>query len=246
MKAIILAAGVGQRLSSRHNEPKCLLQLGGKSLFERHLESLRACGIQEMVICVGYQAAKIEAEIQRLAAGQFCRTVYNDAFERGSSVSLWCMRHHLRDDDTLLMDADVLYNLSILERLTKTTRANCFLLDREFEAGDEPVKLCISNGRLVEFRKQLDPALDYDQCGESVGFFRLSPTMGARLALTLEDYYENQRYDEPYEEALRDILLQYPDEFSYEDVTGNPWIEIDFPEDVDRARDVILPRLKDG
>jgi choline kinase len=51
---------------------------------------------------------------------------------------------------------------------------------------------------------------------------------------------------EPYEEAIRDVLLAEPRQFGYEDVTGLPWIEIDFPEDVKRARDDILPRLHES
>ena len=243
MIAIILAAGVGRRLDGRHNEPKCLLQIGGKSLLERHWDSLRSTGIRRAAICVGYQADKIQAEIDRLGANKFFRIVHNENFERGSVLSLWCARQYLGTSETLLMDADVLYDPRILERLVNTKTANCFLLDRDFEPGEEPVKLCVSNGRLVEFRKQVDEGLGADLRGESVGFFRFAQDMGTRLALQVEEYYANQRHDEPYEEPLRDILLQCPAEFGYEDITGLPWIEIDYPDDVDRAQAVIFPRI---
>ena len=52
------------------------------------------------------------------------------------------------------------------------------------------------------------------------------------------------RYEEPYEEAIRDLLLETPDAFGYEDITGLPWIEIDFPEDIQRAQNEILPQLR--
>jgi choline kinase len=93
----------------------------------------------------------------------------------------------------------------------------------------------------VEFRKQVQ--VDYDYCGESVGFFRFSPAMAQKLINTAERYISGGCLDEPHEEAIRDILLAEPQAFGFEEVTGLPWIEIDFPEDVIRARNEILPRL---
>ena len=59
-----------------------------------------------------------------------------------------------------------------------------------------------------------------------------------------QDYVTQERQEEPYEEVIRDLLLQTPERFGYEDITGFPWIEIDFPEDLQRAQQDILPRLE--
>ena len=57
-------------------------------------------------------------------------------------------------------------------------------------------------------------------------------------------YIEAGRLDEIYEEAFRDVLLaEPPGTFAVEDVTGLPWIEIDFPEDLEKARREIFPIL---
>jgi choline kinase len=141
------------------------------------------------------------------------------------------------------MDADVLCHAGILETLARTSVPNCFLLDRDYEPGDEPVKLCIRAGRVVEFRKQVPRDLDFDVQGESVGFFRFAPAMAAALADRCQHYVDTGRSRDPYEEAIRDLALESPAQFGYEDITGLPWIEIDFPADVARARDEILPRL---
>jgi choline kinase len=143
------------------------------------------------------------------------------------------------------MDADVLYDRRMLKRLITTPFPNCFLLDRVFEAGDEPVKLCVRADQLVEFRKHLSHELVYDFCGESVGSFRFSKAMAARLAERACYYLEHGWRDQPYEEAIRDLLRATPHEFGFEDITGLPWIEIDFPEDIRRAEHEILPRLLD-
>ena len=141
------------------------------------------------------------------------------------------------------MDADVLYDHNIIGRLIDTDKKNIFLLDKEFEAGAEPVKLCVLDGQLVEFRKQIASSLAFDFQGESVGFFRFSPEISRMLASQAREMVEQGNADEPYEEAIRDVLLSIPEKFSYEDITGLPWLEIDFPEDVEKANNEILPKL---
>ena len=143
---------------------------------------------------------------------------------------------HLSDGtDTILMDADVLYDPEVLRSLFRTQFSNCFLLDRDFEPGDEPVKLCVAGNTPVEFRKIPDNDISWDYQGESVGFFRFDAAVAARLASQAQKYVENGRTDEPYEEAIRDLLRETPGLFHFEDITGLPWIEIDFPADVERA-----------
>ena len=92
---------------------------------------------------------------------------------------------------------------------------------------------------------ELPDGLGYDTIGESVGFFRLSGAMAEQVAAGCERYVAAGRDGEMYEAVLRDLLLDAaPGTFGYEDVTGLPWIEIDFPEDVQRAEKVIYPALQ--
>ena len=235
----MLAAGVGRRLAL--DTPKCLLEFDGKTLLQRHLEILRDCGIDNLTIGVGHQAADIAQALAELDGGQSVRLIENPDYTQGSIVTLWRLRECFAGDDVLLMDADVLYDHRMIERLMGSQHPNCFLLDRDMEPGDEPVKLCVRNGCLVEFRKQVDVVCDY--LGESVGFFRLSLEMAKQLVENVARYIDAARLDEPFEEALRDLLLAKPEQFGFEDVTGLPWIEIDFAQDIDRARGEVLPRL---
>ena len=246
MRVLILAAGVGRRLGPLGIEqPKCLLPLGGKTLLARHLEILDVLDIDSVVIVVGYRDDMIRAELDTLSTRIRVSTVLNRDYTKGSIVSLWTLRENLvAGGDVLVMDADVLYGSDVLRRLVTTAKPNCFLLDRDFDPGEEPVKLCVHNGQLVEFRKQLAEDLNITFCGESVGFFRLSEAMARRLAQRCEEYVDNGRQDEPYEEAIRDLLLETPSEFGYEDITGLPWLEIDFPEDVVRASRDILSQIE--
>jgi choline kinase len=120
---------------------------------------------------------------------------------------------------------------------------NRLLIDRSFEPGDEPVKICVRGGVPVELRKKVAAELQYDTIGESVGFFRFDEAGARRFAAIVADYVNSGRDNLPHEEAIRDFLREGTQPAEVVDVTGMPWIEIDFPADVERAERDILPRL---
>jgi choline kinase len=249
MRAIILAAGRGSRLSqSQHSPtPKCLLKFGGLTLLERHLRLLQAAGVREVVMALGFEHQVIEAELARLAAlGLPAVEIFiNQRFLLGSVLSVHVAAEAMRrGGDVLLMDADVLYDARIMQALAGgAAPSNRILIDRDFEPGDEPVKVCVHNGIPVELRKQLDPDLQYDTIGESVGFFRFDEHGARRLAELVADYVDSGRVNLPHEEALRDLIQERSQIFQMVDVTGAPWVEIDFPADVERAAREVLPQL---
>jgi choline kinase len=248
MRAIILAAGRGLRLQQADDRqmPKCLLQFGGMSLLERHLRMLKNAGVDEVVLALGYRHERVEAELDRLHWQPRPEIVLNPRFELGSVLTVHTVAEALtRGGDVLLMDADVLYDERIAGALTAGSGpVNRVLIDRDFEAGDEPVKLCVSGGVPVELRKQLAADLKYDTIGESVGFFRFDPGGARRLAALVADYVAQDRAHLPHEEAVRDLLRERSQVFEVADVTGAPWIEIDFPTDVIRAAHEVLPQLQ--
>jgi choline kinase len=248
MRAIILAAGRGLRLQQTDDRqmPKCLLQFGGMSLLERHLRILRAAGVTEIVLALGFRHERIEAELDRLHWQPRPEIVLNPHFELGSVLTVHTAAEAMtRGGDVLLMDADVLYDQRIAQALVAgDPPVNRILIDRDFEAGDEPVKVCVSGGVPIELRKKLASDLTYDTIGESVGFFRFDHAAAGRLAALVADYVARDNSDKPHEEAVRDLLLERSQIFDVADVTGAPWIEIDFPTDVVRAAHEVLPQLQ--
>ncbi|RKP45293.1 NTP transferase domain-containing protein [Trinickia fusca] len=246
MRAIILAAGLGLRLQQPPQQqfPKCLLRFNGITLLERHLHALKAAGVTDIVLALGFQPEQIEAELATLGWQPKPEIVLNPRYDLGSVLTVHTVADALtRGGDVLLMDADVLYDEAILRKLVADDSADRLLIDRDFEAGDEPVKLCVKDGVPVELRKQLAVGLQYDTIGESVGFFRFREETALRLAQIVAGYVDSGRANMPHEEAVRDLLLEGGHTFDVADVTGLPWIEIDFPNDVARAADEVLPRL---
>ncbi len=248
MRAIILAAGRGLRLQQADERqfPKCLLQFGGMSLLERHLRMLRNAGVEDIVLALGFRHDRVEAELDRLHWQPRPEIIVNPRFDLGSVLTVHTVAAALtRGGDVLLMDADVLYDERIAGALVAGAGpVNRVLIDRDFEAGDEPVKLCLSAGVPVELRKQLAADLQYDTIGESVGFFRFDETGARRLAALVAGYVERDCAHMPHEEAVRDLLRERSQIFDVADVTGAPWIEIDFPVDVLRAAHEVLPQLQ--
>jgi choline kinase len=96
----------------------------------------------------------------------------------------------------------------------------------------------------VELRKRIPPDLQYDTVGESVGFFRFDEAGARRLTEIVAGYVARGASDMPHEEAIRDLIREHDHAFDVADVTGLPWIEIDFPKDVARAEQEILPELE--
>ena len=243
MHAIILAAGVGRRLNPGNSVPKCLLEFGGLTLLERHCRNLAACGIDRLSLCVGYRAEQIASALLKVSRPATLLH-YNPLYTLGSSLSLWSVRHALAGgDDVLVMDADVLYHPAILQRLVMSPARNCFLMDCDFAPGDEPVKICVAGDRIVEFRKRVADGLSYDRIGESVGFFKFDAATALRLARLIGGYVADGRREQPHEEALRDLALSADLQVGVEDITGLPWLEIDFPEDLVRANNEVLPLI---
>ena len=245
MKVVMLAAGIGARLGHTTAEtvPKVLLRFDGKSLLERHIDIFRRQEISELVLGVGFHHDEIQREIDALGAQSFARTVFNRDYEQGNIVTLSTLRDEICcGEPVLLMDADVLYDECLVERLINSRHQNCLLIDRAFVPGDEPVKICVRDGEIVEFRKWL--SAEFDFCGESVGFFKFSAEIAEQIMLQTDLSLRQGRRNEPYEETIRDVLLTSPrGTFAFEDITGMPWIEIDFAVDMERANSEILPRI---
>lgn len=245
MKAIMLAAGLGRRLfgDENHEPPKALLRFDGRSLMRRHIDALRALDIEDLTLVVGHGQEALLAEVAGEIESGFVKPIFNADYRHGPILSLWMARQVLMGgDDVLFMDADVLYHPDLLARLVRSPQANCFLFDAAIDAGDEPVRLCLRGGLPVDFGKQIEG--DFEQVGEWPGFMRMGPGIAAGLAAAIGARIDLGQIDLAYEPAMRDVLMAAaPGTFAIEDITGIPWIEIDFAQDLERARTEVFAAI---
>jgi choline kinase len=171
------------------------------------------------------------------------RRVLNPGYRTSSLLSLWTLREVLAAGEPVLyMDADVLYDWRLLARLLEAPHEDCLLIDRTAVASEECLKVCIREGRVVDFHKRIQ-ATGYAHWAEWVGFARFGAESARQLAGAIRSYVDRGRTGVIYEEPMRDVILAGHDRFGTVDSLGLPWIEIDFQDDLERARTEVLPRL---
>jgi choline kinase len=238
VKAIILAAGRGLRLKGVcGGNPKCLLEIGGRTLIERQVESLRTAGISEIVVVVGFKADRV-----RRACGPRIRFIENDRFAQTNSLySLWLARDLLMDG-FLVMNSDVLFHPALLPSLLQSVYADALLVSfhqiQMAALGDEEMKVRVDGERVVDISKSMLP----DQAhGENVGIAKFGPD-GARMLVGIMDRLVSAGGVCKWAPAaFRELCAERP---LYAIATGErPWIEIDFPEDYHRAVTEVFPRI---
>ncbi len=250
MKAILLAAGVGDRLRPFTDEhPKCLIDIGGRSLLHRHLDLLSAMpGLDGLLIVVGYREDQIRDAVaiwHRQTGRDFPVTFeVNPEFRKGSILSLYAARDVLTAEGGIAMDADVLYPPEVMRRLVQSSHANCFLIDERARETGEEMMVCVKDGRAMHIARSRDPSTHqgWDLKGEGVGFFRVAQADAPRLVEIMGEMVAAGIDRVEYEEALARFMKERP--CGWETIGDLPWTEIDFIEDVERAARDILPRIE--
>lgn len=240
LSAVILAAGQGKRLQPFTKERnKCLLEFGGKSLLHFHLENLARAGIKEITVVVGYREGLVRQEISRIKCDVPVRTILNPRYQAGSGLSLLGAQEVFASGQSLIMDADLLYDGRLLARLVDAPAGNCLLADPHLSDSGEEVKAVLNeNGHLQELGKTV---LSKGRiAGESVGIFKFDHAAGMVLSNLLQRATELNPGIE-YEPVISQLAKQIPIRCIFTD--GLAWIEIDFPEDVERARREIYPKI---
>jgi choline kinase len=237
--AIILAAGVGKRLhAASGGRPKCLIEIGGKSLLRRLLESLAACGVRDAVVVTGFGEAAVRDAVTSPPPGLRVQTAFNARFEEGAILSLATANAWL-DRPVLVMDADVLCSTAMIRALVDSPHGNCFLLDASSENTGEEQMLLVRDGWVRNIVRGGAPG--YELAGESIGFLKLDAGAASHLRDLMAARIAAGHTGIEHEEVYPDLLARV--HVGYERADGMPWTEIDFPEDVTRAAREILPRI---
>jgi choline kinase len=243
MRAIILAAGKGKRLGAlTQHRPKCLIPIGGAPILSRFFEALEGVGIKEVVIVVGYLQGKMKQFIDDAFPNINIQTCFNPDFQRGSILSLWAAREFF-NEDLLIMDADVLFPKQFLSMLIQSPHPNLMLLDQSVQSQGEEQMLLVKNDRVIECAKkvqEISPG-DFDMMGEGVGFLKISRSSAEKLKQILKYFVQQGKVDQEYEDTFHAFFKEV--EVKFLPVGGIRWTEIDFPEDIQKAENLILPNL---
>tara|TARA_B100000886_G_scaffold339506_1_gene305162 strand:- start:33 stop:743 length:711 start_codon:yes stop_codon:yes gene_type:complete len=234
MKAFILAAGVSRRLYPHtYDIPKCLLNVGGKPIIHYQLEALKGIGVMDITVIVGYHREILISHLKEsFPSFNYNFVVNHHFFETNTAFSIHKGRSFL-DDDLILMNADVIYTKSVLEKLIKSKHQTALAVDIK-SCGREEVKV-IDGGsnRIVAIGKELIES----QClGEFIGVAKLSKGFCKLFSNSLNDLIESGGLNDYFEAAIHPLLEAT--EIHYVNVSEFPCMEIDFIEDLEKARNL--------
>lgn len=233
MKAIILVAGVGNRIKDITDKPKCLLEINNKPLLVRYLNALTNLNISNVVFVVGYKKEMIEDIVNNFNFTGTIKFIENPDFLKGSILSLYKAKSEL-NGDIILMDGDVYFDEEILNKLVMSEADNLILIDTTSSSSGEEMMVGVKNDRVIDIKRKL--VGDFDIIGEAIGFYKLSSLACETLKGILEDQINKGMDDVGYEDILPFLFQRV--HFKSIIVDGLKWIEIDFKEDVYRAENL--------
>ncbi|MFH1780856.1 MAG: phosphocholine cytidylyltransferase family protein [Candidatus Nealsonbacteria bacterium] len=244
-KVIIIAAGMGKRLRPLTNDkPKCLLDVGGKTIMERQLETLKLCGINDTAVIRGYQADKIN----------FANIKYyeNTDYQNNNILnSLFCAAPEM-DGGFIASYSDILYDKSVIEKLLEDRHDVATVVDTDWQGYyqnrtkhplEEAEKVIIRDGKVVKLGKKIKAD---EASGEFIGMIKLSGN-GAEI-FKKEFARVKKEYDKkPFHESavfeksyLTDMLQELIDQGNdvYPVLIQKNWWEIDTPQDLEKVRQI--------
>lgn len=238
MQALILAAGLAKRLRPlTDNTPKCLLKAGGKTILEMTLNNVLKNGINEFIMVTGYRENMIKDFISANFPDLNITYLTNSDYENNNnSYSLWMTKNYITKP-CILLDSDILFDWRIIDKLLKLQYVDSLAVNANHKLGEEEIKVIIDKTNKIEhIGKHLVPEECY---GESIGIERFSLDFFQKLGDVLERKIMKENNVNEFYEASFQELYETGNAMYAVDVSEYTSMEIDFPEDLERAGEVV-------
>ncbi len=236
MKAIILAAGRGMRLNKdeRSAIPKSMENINGISIMHYQIKNCLNLGISKFVIVVGYQKQLLIDHVLEVLKDEQVYFVENPIYETTNTLYSLYLTMRFMCENFIYFNADVLFHPFILRKLVKGENASLLMIEKK-EVGEEEVKVLIENDIITEIHKQIDCK---KAIGEFIGVakFVLGDLPSFKDCLEFGVY--NNQSNNYFEYAVNMMAQDRQLKAIYTD--GLPCIEIDYPEDLKRAKEVLF------
>ena len=234
MKAVILAAGMGKRLQKVSGGlPKSMIKIGENSIIHHQIESCMNVGIKDFVIVLGYKIEQLKAHILEKIKSDQVTFIENPIYDSTNTLhSLWLTRDYL-NDDFIYFNADVLFQSGLLKKISNESQYSQLLLETK-SCAEEEVKMIIDDEmRIIEISKQLP----IPKCaGEFIGIGKFNKDILERFVHYLQFGVDNGQSNNYFEYAVD--LLAKDRILKALSTDGIPCIEIDFPEDLAKAKEM--------
>jgi choline kinase len=234
MQAVLLAAGLGSRLGSLTAQiPKALIAVAGQPLLAYAVRFAKRAGAGEIVVVGGFGFELVEAEIAQRALP--VTLVRNEAFRDGNLVSLMTARPRLAaGDELLVMNIDHIYRPAIAELVGKPAEDVTAFIDTDRTLGADDMKVeRDGSGRVRRIAKTLET---WD--AGYVGMTKIPASAWARYWATADAALAEEGRAIHVERVLARLATtdRAP---SCRDISGHGWLEVDLPEERDRAEEAL-------
>jgi len=242
MKAVILAAGIASRLRPlTDTQPKCLLQIGTRSLLQRTFDALIQNNIHEFIVVTGYRQEQIVDFLENNYSDQHITFIYNKCYRNTNNIfSLWLTRPYTEKENILLLDSDILFDSQIIARLLQDDRPNVLALNNH-HLGEEEIKVITDQDKCVlEISKTCSISA---AIGESIGIEKMSTTYTLALFKELEKMILIEKLDNLFYERAFERLIAQGHSFFALDTSDLFSTELDTVNDFEQAQKIIPQEL---
>lgn len=239
MQAIILAAGMGKRLRSlTANNTKCMVKVNGVTLIERMLTQLDKLNLKRIVIVVGYEGKKLMDFISTLPVQTPITYVENAVYNKTNNIySLWLAKELLKEDDTILLESDIIFEEGVLQDLVADPYPTLALVDKYESWMDGTVVKIADDESITDFipGSKFD-FKDIPYYYKTVNIYKFSKHFSNDIYVPFLDAYSKALgNNEYYEQVLRVITMLDHPEIRAKKILGYLWYEIDDIQDLDIA-----------
>jgi len=242
MQAIILAAGMGKRLGElTQKNTKCMVKVNGIPLIERMLTQLNKFKLSKIIIVIGYEGKKLIDFIDSFYKGIPIQYIENPIYDKTNNIySLFLARQYLLEEDTLLLESDLIFEDNILNRLIEDSYPNLALVAKYEHWMDGTVVTLDDENNIVSFiSKKFFKYEDLKNYYKTVNIYKFSKEFSSTHYVPfLEAYIKAIGNNEYYEQVLRVITLLEKPEIKALRLEGEKWYEIDDIQDLDIAESV--------
>jgi len=249
MQAIILAAGMGNRLGKyTKNNTKCMLPINGKTLAERALDALNEAGIRKCIFVVGYKKDNVIAFLGNRYKNVEIIYVSNDIYDKTNNIySLYLAKDYLLQDDTLLLESDLIFeNRLISDMIADPNPTIAAVAGFESWMDGTVVELTENNNITAFIPKRLFNFNDKDSYYKTVNIYKFSRNFSQNTYIPfLEAYSRTMGNNEYYEQVLRVIATLDKSELKAFVLTGQKWYEIDDAQDKNIAETIFSDSSKE-
>ena len=240
MQAIILAAGMGRRLGEyTRDNTKCMLPVNGVRLIDRVLGQLSQLGLSRVVIVVGYKGQNLIDYIgHRYDDRLKIEYVNNPVYDKTNNIySLSLAKDKLQEDDTLLIESDLIFDDSLFRMILDNPYPNLALVDKYETWMDGTMVRIDEDNNIVNFiPKKAFKYKDVDSYYKTVNIYKFSREFSQNKYVPFLDAYSKALGNNDYEQVLRVITLIDNAELKALPITnGAKWYEIDDVQDLDIA-----------